>query len=213
MSVCSLCGMPAPPPFRAPPQEGAPDLDGRPGEPTRSTLRRWLVRCPGCRAFAPDVALLPTTAGDVVSSDGYKALKTPFLRWAALVAGTPDEAMALLQAAWDAEDDGKDGAVLRQRAVAVWPATADTESALRLADVQRRAGLLAEALQTLDRLPKQQDDAAARITAFERGRIALGDTGRHLVSSALRPPATMPHVAHGKRAPGGFWSRLVGKRP
>ena len=147
-----------------------------------------------------------------MGSDAYKRLKTPFLRWAELVAGTPDEASALLQAAWDAEDDGEDGSALRRRAVAVWPAPTDAESALRLADVQRRAGLLAEAAATLDTLPHTQDDAAARITAFERARIAVGDTGRHLVSSALRPPATMPHVAHGKRPQGGWWSRLVGKQ-
>ena len=212
MSVCSLCGTAAPAPFRAPPPEGSPDLDGRPGEPTRSTLRRWLVCCPGCRAFAPDVAALPESARAVVHGDGYKRLKTPFLRWAALVVGTPEEASALLQAAWDLEDDGGDGTALRRQAVAAWPAPNDAESALRLADVQRRAGLLAEATGTLDALPPGQDDAARRIAAFERARIALGDTGRHLVSSALRPPATMPHVAHGKRAQGGFWSRLLGGR-
>ena len=212
MPRCALCGTSAPPPFRAPPPEGSPDLDGRPGEPTRSTLRKWLVCCTGCRAFAPDVAMLPASAQQTVHSDAYKRLKTPFLRWAALVAGTDEEAVALLQAAWDAEDDGHDATELRRQAASVWPPSEDTESVLRLADVQRRAGLLADAAATLDGLPAALDDAAAMIVAFERARIASGDTGRHMVSSALRPPARTPHVTHGKRGPGGFWSRLLGGR-
>ena len=213
MPVCSLCGTAAPPPFRAPQQEGSPDLDGRPGEPTRSTLRKWLVCCPGCRAFAPDVAQLPASAKDVVHSEAYRRLKTPFLRWAALVAGTGQEASAHLQAAWDAEDDGNDGTALRKQAVAAWPHTGDEEQVLRLVDVQRRAGLLAEASATLDRLPPGMDDAAARIAAFERARIEAGDTGRHLLSSALRPPARTPHAAHQQRKAATFWSRLMGIKP
>ena len=71
-------------------------------------------------------------------------------------------------------------------------------------------GLLTQAAQTLDALPAAIDDSERRIVAFERARIAARDTGRHLVGSALRPPARMPHVAHGRRVPGGFWSRLLG---
>ncbi len=210
MSSCALCGTTAPRPFRAPAPEGSPDLDGRPGEPTRSTLRKWLVCCSHCRAVAPDVSQLPAASKEIVQSEAYRRLKTPFLRWAALVAGTGEEAAALLQAAWDAEDDGHDATDLRRRAAAVWPAPGDAEAALRLADVQRRAGLLDAAARTLDALPAGLDDAAARIAAFERARVAAADTGRHMLSSALRPPARTPHVAHGKRDKGGFWARLLG---
>ena len=212
MSACALCGTPSPPPFRAPAQEGSPDLDGRPGEPTRSTLRRWVLSCRGCRACAPDLAALPAAAKDIVRTEQYRRLASPFLRWAALVAGTPDEAEALLQAAWDAEDEGRDASDLRRRAAELWPQPADAEAALRSADIQRRAGLLAEAARTLDALAPDLDDAAARVAAFERARILTGDTGRHLLSSALRPPARTPHVLHGKRATGGFWTRLLGSR-
>ena len=119
-------------------------------------------------------------------------------RWAMLVAGTPAEAEALLQAAWLAEDEGQDGTGLRRLALAAWPAPADAEGALRLADLQRRAGLLAEATTTLNRLPAGGDIAVQHIGAFERARIAATDTGRHLLSSALRPPSRTPHVSHGK---------------
>ncbi len=210
MPACALCGSPAPPPFRAPAQEGSPDLDGRPGEPTRSTLRRWVQTCPGCGACAPDLATLPVAAQGIVSSAAYAALGTPVERWAALVAGTPAEAEALLQAAWQAEDDGKDGTALRSRASAAWPTPQDPEGLVRLADTRRRAGLLVEATATLDQVPPHADDGLARIVAFERARIAARDTGRHLLSSALRPPARTPHVSHGKAPAGGFWLRLFG---
>jgi hypothetical protein len=54
------------------------------------------------------------------------------------------------------------------------------------------------------------DENSARILAFQRARLASGDSGRHLLSSALRPPARMPHVAHGKPKRAGFWGRLLG---
>ena len=209
MSACALCGSPAPAPFRAPAPEGSPDLDGRPGEPTRSTLRRWVQTCSGCRACAPDLAALPASTKDILSNAAYATLRTPTDRWAALVAGTAAEAEAVLQAAWLMEDDGKDATAQRRRSLALWPAPADAEDLVRLADLQRRAGLLAEAASTLDRLPTDVDDAVQRIAAFERARIAASDTTRHLLSSALRPPARTPHVSHGKPVPGGFWKRLL----
>ena len=146
--------------------------------------------------------------------DTYPTLPSAFERWAALATGTPEEAEALLQAAWMAEDEGGDGTALRRRAVAVWPSPADAEVALRLADIQRRAGMMAESLATLQALPASAGDGVARIASFERARIAAGDTGRHLLSSALRPPARSPHVSHGRRpAAGSFWSRLFGRSP
>ena len=207
MPACALCGIPAPPPFRAPPPEGSPDLDGRPGEPTRSTLQRWVQTCRSCGACAPDLAALPASARTIVTEATYLALPSPFERWAALVAGTGTAADALLQAAWAAEDAGRDGAPLRRRALAAWPPTVEPEGLVRLADVQRRAGLMAQAAATLDAVCSTED-GMARIVAFERARIAVDDAGRHLLSSALRPPARTPHVSHGKTSAAGFWSRV-----
>ena len=212
MPVCALCGVAAPSPFRAPPPEGAPVMDGRPGELTRSTLPRWILRCAGCGACAPDLSTLPVEVRDVPRSAEYLALRSPFLRWAALVAGTEAEPEALLQAAWEAEDKGADGTELRRRAAACWPPPADAEGIIRLADVQRRAGCLADAATTLDRLNAELDDATARLAAFERARVAAGDTARYQLSSALRPPARTPHVAHGKRPASSFWAKLIGAR-
>lgn len=212
MPACALCGSPAPPPFRAPPPELAPDLDLRPGEPTRATLPRWLATCRGCGACAPDLAALPAAGRQATKSAAYRATGSRFLRWAALVAGTPAEAEALLQAAWEQDDRGEDASALRRRAAAAWPEPVDAEQALRLVDVLRRSGQFEAAAARLAPLLAAGDDTTRRVAAFQQARIAAQDSARHLMSSALRPPARTPHVAHGKRPAGGFWSCLLGGR-
>ncbi len=210
MPDCAICGTPVPPPFRAPPPQGAPDLDGRPGEPTRSTLPRWLQRCRGCGACAPDLAALPASAAGIVHGETYQVERSPFLRWALLVAGTALEGEALLQAAWAAEDAGAPSAELRRRAAWAWRDLTAPEAVLRAADVLRQAGLMEEARARLESFVPGANDPAAPIAAFERRLIEAGDTGRHLLSSALRPPARTPHVTHGRVAAGSFWQRLLG---
>lgn len=206
--MCGVCGTNCLPPFRAPPAELAPDLDMRPGEPTRSTLRDWLRQCRSCGAVAPDLAALPSEAREVIESDAYREADQ-FARWCMLC---PAEARgeAYLRAAWAADDGGRDAAPLRRKAAAVWGEPIGAESTLRLIDVLRRAGEFAEATRRADGLA-EPDDVAVQVVAFQRGRIAARDTGRHLFSSALRPPVRRPHLAHGKRAPGGFWARLMGR--
>lgn len=221
LPACAVCGTAARPPFRAPPAELAPDLDGRPGEPTRSTLPQWIATCRRCGASGPDLSRMPDGAGDTVRSQAYQALRGPgpdkaALRWACIceAAGRRAEAAeATLQAAWAVDDAGQDAAALRRRSLALWGQPEGTEDALRQVDLLRRAGDLAAAeacAATLDAAPLDENTAA--ILAFQRARIAEGDTGRHMISSALRPPARRPHVTHGAQAqPGSFWQRLFGR--
>jgi hypothetical protein len=224
--TCGVCGRPARAPFRAPQPEIAPDLDMRPGEPARSTLRDWIQVCGGCGAAAPDLAALPAPALAVVKSDDYRLLSTqvpeetlPFRRWALICerAGDPaQQAEALLQAAWAADDSAAmtEAAALRGMVAALWSATEHVETGLRRLDALRRAGLFDQATSWADTLSdRRPDDLARSIIAFQRARIAARDIGRHLISSALPPPARAPHVSHGKRpaAATGFWSRLLRK--
>lgn len=221
---CALCGAPSRTPYRAPQPETAPDLDMRPGEPTRSTLQSWIATCPQCGACAPDLAALPATARATVSSAEYQHVPgpeeaQPFLRWALICRGLgnqEDAAEATLQAAW-AADDAADIAAgpLRRDAVALWGDRQDAAGALRIVDVLRRAGDFAAASAAADRaagLP--MEETAEQVLEFERELIARRDMGRHLISSAIRPPAATPHVAHGRIAAGrtqpGFWKRLLG---
>jgi hypothetical protein len=222
--ACGVCGTSVRLEFRAPQPEIAPDLDMRPGEPTRSTLRDWIQVCPGCGAAAPALSALPASARTVVESDEYRLLSTtsleetlPFRRWAKICGHTGDhaeEAEALLQAAWAADDAATmtEAARLRTEVAAMWDGTDDVELGLRRLDVLRRAGLFDEAASwARTMVDRGADELARSIISFQQARIAARDVGRHLISSALPPPAVTPHVSHGKRATTGFWSRLLRK--
>jgi len=222
--VCGICGGVVRAPFRAPQPEIAPDLDMRPGEPARSTLRDWIQICPKCGAAGPDLSALPSAARAVVESDEYRKLSMsvleetlPFRRWALINERTGDrrdQAEALLQAAWAADDAAAmtEPARLRAEVAALWDGTDDVELGLRRLDVLRRAGHF-EAAEAWAAVMSERgpDELARAIIAFQRAKIASRDIGRHLISSALPPPAYAPHVSHGKRATTGFWSRLLRK--
>jgi hypothetical protein len=223
--TCGVCGQAVRLPFRAPQPEIAPDLDMRPGEPARSTLRDWVQTCRGCGAAAEDLASLPGSARPIVESPAYRSLSTevpeetlPFRRWAMILEhqGKPDQqAEALLHAAWAADDAAAmtEAASLRAKVAALWGEAASGELGLRRLDVMRRAGQFdaaetwAEAMQS-----RVTEDLGRRIIAFQKTRIAARDIGRHLISSVLPPPAHRPHVTHTKRTTGGFWSRLLGRK-
>jgi hypothetical protein len=223
-AVCGVCGGAVRTAFLAPAPEIAPDLDMRPGEPARSTLRDWVQICPKCGAAAPDVSALPSIARAVVDSDEYRMLSTsaleetlPFRRWALICERTGDRAQqaeALLQAAWAADDAaaGAEAAKLRVEVAALWDNTNDVELGLRRLDVLRRAGLFdAAGAWAAVMTERGADELARTIIGFQRARIASRDIGRHLISSVLPPPSHAPHVSHGKRATTGFWSRLLRK--
>jgi hypothetical protein len=220
--VCGSCGGPVRSPFRAPQPEIAPDLDMRPGEPARSTLRDWVQVCPKCGAAAPDLSALASTSRAVVGSDEYRKLSTsvleetlPFRRWALICERTgdrPQQAEALLQAAWAADDTAAmtEPAQLRQQVAALWEGTNDVELGLRRLDVLRRAGLFEAAEAWAAAMSERGAGELPReIIRFQRERIAARDVGSHLISSALPAPSQTPHVSHAERATTGFWSHLL----
>ena len=134
-----------------------------------------------------------------------------FLRWAMLCTDA-ERGEALLQAAWTADDAGADATAVRRDAASAWGEPPSIESALRLIDILRRAGEFHSAEARAVALSDAPlDENSTRIVAFQRARIAARDTGRHLISSALRPPARMPHVAHGRTPARSFWSRVTGR--
>ena len=216
--TCALCGNPTRPPFRAPSAEMAPDLDLRPGEPARSTMRFWIQTCSQCGASAPDLAALPESARAVVEGPDYgvprnTGMADGFLRWAAIAercGQTNAAAEATLQAAWVLDDAGQDGAKLRLAAVKLWGPPNGPQAALRQADVLRRAGAFDRATALLDQVGPG-DEGMSAILAFQRQLIVTQDRGRHSIATALRPPARRPHASHGAtEAKRGFWARLRG---
>jgi len=218
MAACGVCGTPCRPAFRAPAPELSPDLDLRPGEPTRSTLPQWVQICRACGAAAPDLSALSPDLRSKIASPEYPAMTEPratlgFLRWACLCPDAASRGEAYLQAAWTADDAGDEVAATNWRlAVAeAWGEPADPECALRLVDVLRRAGRFDAAEAAAKRLGTL-DEGSALIVAFQLARIAQRDPGRHLMSSALRPPAHRPHVAHQtKPEKRGFWRLITGR--
>jgi hypothetical protein len=233
MTICAVCGAVIRPVFRAPAPELAPDLDFRPGEPARSTLRRWVAECSGCGAAAPDLSALgPPDAAVVRGDPEYAALRAQspafargFLLWALLCQRRGNAwaaAEALLQAAWAADDaDETEWAVAwRQQAAAIWPPSAEIQPRLCLVDIYRRAGDFPKAAAVVETLTQARlDESSAAILAFQRRLIGDREAGRQLMSSALRPPASRPHVSyqqarHPQTGPGqgsGFWRRLFGR--
>ncbi len=214
---CAICGAPARARFHAPrPPEIAPDLDMRPGEPVRSTLRDWLQACGTCHAAGPDLSALPPGAKAVVESPAYRALSLEaaedtllFRRWAMICLAAGDgvaAAEALLQGAWAADDaaDMTEAAKLRRDVAALWGAQADPATALRLLDVLRRAGEFAAVEAQAGKLAAGGLDAfAAAVVAFQRARAAERDVGRHLLSSAAPN-----HALPGNLPTPKFWQWL-----
>jgi hypothetical protein len=155
---------------------------------------------------------------DVVESAAYLGLKGPttalaFLRWAQLCRDSDTRGEALLQAAWTADDAAAaaDATAWRLAAAEAWGEPSDPERALRLLDVLRRASAFERARALAGRFGGL-DESSARVVAFQLARIAEGDIGRHLMSSALRPPAHRPHVAHqAKPEKRGFWRLFTGR--
>jgi len=202
---CAVCGGPARAPFHAArPPEITPDLDMRPGEPVRSTLRDWLQACGTCHAAAPDLSALPPGAMAVVESPAYRVLSMEveedtllFRRWAMICLETGDKASAaeaLLQGAWAADDaaDMTEAAKLRRDVAALWGDQPEHATALRLLDVLRRAGEFAAVeARGAEMAAGGLDAFSAAVVAFQRARAAERDVGGHLLSSAA-PDHALP---------------------
>lgn len=188
-------------------------------------MGRWLQTCRTCGMTAPDLAALPVSLQPGIDTKGFHALdgNTPrhaFLRWAVLaeVIDEWDEAAnAVLQAAWLCDDEGDEAAAadLRRRAARLWGHGDTVGNALRVLDALRRTGDMdaarAQAEHTAARPGLEDTDRA--VLRYQERLIEAGDTGRHLLSSALRPPARTPHVTHGRPATPppaapSLWQRL-----
>jgi hypothetical protein len=140
----------------------------------------------------------------------------PFLRRAQILREIDDRAgaaEAMLQAAWSADDaaDSINAARWRAEAAFLWGEPADVETALRRIDVLRRAGEFDAAAAAAERLAgRALDQTSASVLAFQRARIATRDIGRHLISSAVPPPAHRPHVMARQRDRRDVLGRLFG---
>jgi hypothetical protein len=227
---CAVCGTESRQiRFRPVPPEGAPDLDLRPGEPLRGTMESWLQQCPHCGYAAPEIARAHPAAIEAVGTAPFRALIVEathpplarrFLGYAYVLEETGAlhaAAEATLQAAWVADDARRTelARAWRGEAVALWRAgpPLDPEQTVRVVDALRRAEAWDDASHTAEHLAASRpSEAVAGVIALEQRLIAVQDSGRHTVASALPPPARRPHATHAaiaRRTKGvGLWDRL-----
>ena len=201
---CGLCGSPSPQAI-APPASSRqpPDLDTRPGEPLRSTIKYWMQLCPECGYASSDISTIHEDAPDFVGTPAYQRqrfdsatpeLARPFLCHALILAHVKqyaDAGWTALHAAWTCDDDKDNTAAAKARLTAIeyWkhgkrhaqPFGDLPEEFALAADVLRRAGKFEEALVTctegigLDDL----DSVMEHILLFEKTVIQRRDAARY----------------------------------
>lgn len=187
---------------------GWPDLDLRPPEMRRSTMRVWLQDCPSCGFVAADLSKVSDAEMGVVASafwkeavaarDGVDALAKRFERRAFIEQQTNRPGRAgfrMLCAAWDADDRGDSaGSKAYREQAAIFLETAldndpdakeATDWTLQLTDALRRIRHFDKAEEYADRLI---GNASARIDAIGRFQLrAIGDSdsNRYTMGDAL----------------------------
>ncbi len=204
-------------------QQGASDLDGRPGEGARSTLPLWIQRCSECGYCAPDLSEGHESVRDTVRSAAYQEqlhapdippLAASFLCGARLCDVEDRDVSAAqhrLHAAWAADDAGQ-GALARECRSAVADVLLARREALHhwreedpdwkgseavvLIDVLRRAGRMDEALREVDTALQQGVSSIVReFLRFERAAIESGDTEHHGTDEALHGSILRVHFS------------------
>ncbi len=114
---CGVCNAEGEYPMLASTNEfGSADLDMRPPEMRRSTMRGWVQRCHQCAYCAPDLSEGPAIASEVITSpaycqqrenEAYPELANSFLCWSLIgkAADLDAEAgWAAVNAAWVCDD-------------------------------------------------------------------------------------------------------------
>lgn len=191
---------------------GWPDLDLRPPEMRRSTMRVWLQECPSCGFVAADLSKVSDAERNAIKGhvagpmweeflagrDGPDALAKRFERRAFIEWQTNRQGLAgyrMLCAAWDADDRGdlagakdyrEQAAVFLEVALANDPdAKEATDWTIQLVETLRRLGSFDKAEEYADRLI---GNASAKIDAIGRFQLRMIlelDTNRYTMGDAL----------------------------
>ncbi len=205
---CGLCGSPSKHEFaKAADSRQAPDLDTRPGEPLRSTLRYWMQMCPECGYAASDIASIHEDASGFIATQDYQRqrfdsetpeLARPFLCHAMIlnhVKQYADAGWTALHAAWACDDAESEAASRKARDLAItyWKhgkhhgqPFGDLPEEFALAtDVLRRARRFEEALVTCTEGIDLEDiePMIEQVLLFEKTLIQRRDSGRYSLAS------------------------------
>lgn len=191
---------------------GWPDLDLRPPEMRRSTMRVWLQDCPSCGFVAADLSKIgdaeldaitgpdaePLWQGYLAERDGADALAKRFERRAFIEWRTNRQGRAgyrMLCAAWDADDRGdaegargyrEQAATLLETALANDPdAKEATDWTLQLVETLRRIGRFDRAEEYADRLIGHASPKMDAVGRFQLRLILDADAKRYTMGDAL----------------------------
>jgi|GEM_PF-123201 len=186
---------------------GSPDLDFRPPDLARSTMRFWVQRCPRCGYCAPHVSNGSEQAREIVSSEsymrqlqdaGYPSPANSFLCCAIIRKRTGhyvEAARIALCAAWVCDDDAPSlAAGCRRRAIdllrtaqehgSVASEDTDGHEAI-LADLLRRTGQFVEAMALCNnRLRRGVPSPLRNLFRYQRELAARQDSACHTTGHA-----------------------------
>lgn len=181
---------------------GYPDLDLRPPEMQRSTMRVWAQQCPGCGLVAADLAQEQGDIGDLLLSERYCSVRTngslPQLTsrfWcAAMVDDDRGDHRAgfhsMLCAAWAADDAHLEELAQQCRRLAIESFNRDPDevwdSRFQLLDVLRRASLWSEAEALVNDLQQPTPSPQlSKVVEFQSKLVAERDHRSYTFGDAL----------------------------
>lgn len=180
---------------------GSSDLDLRPPEMQRSTMRTWVQRCRSCGYCAADLSTSTPGASERIREPAYRAiladsglpeLARSFRAQALLTDDATRRAWACLRAAWVCDDAERADRAVECRLLAAsafeelrpfGPDEPSMTPGLVLVDVLRRAGEFGRAeteCRSLAAIAGTQN-MLADILAEQLRHITARDSGRHLV--------------------------------
>ena len=176
---------------------GSPDLDLRPPEMQRSTMRMWIAQCPKCGYVHFKIEKNGKKHKSYVKSDDYKTceganllseLASNFYKCALILLRDDNKKEAydaFLYAAWACDDHGdEEGSVLcRNKAIALYEDNLFKENnnlVLRHIDLLRRVGSFRDAIEFCESV-QFEDELMKKIAKFQRELSLKEDMGCYRV--------------------------------
>ena len=178
---------------------GSPDLDLRPPEMKRSTMRMWVQECPKCGYVAAEISDQTNITRDFLKASEYRhcdgiqfqsPLAARFYKFYKISREEDDHAAAFFAihcAAWACDDieDTENANRCRSLAIALIPelSTEDNRGDLSLvkADLLRRAGRFEELISQYESI-SFDDELLNSILALQLEKAKAGDSGCYRIS-------------------------------
>ncbi len=188
---------------------GSSDLDTRPPELLRYSIKMWIQLCPSCGFSAPDISEKIENAKDIVFSKSYQnQLNNPnfpktanaFLCYSMICENINDFKKAgwgCVQAAWICDDEKKDdiAKICRKKAIELFKKAIENGEKISeepggdeaiLVDLLRRSGEFEEAFKICEStLEKKVSDIIKDVLIFQKFLIEKEDLDCYTIDDAI----------------------------